>query len=293
MNNEICLSFMREHAHLDITNPPISGVTLYKATEAQIRMPAVYKPSICFIFQGAKSVFINDSKINYGVGDYLLASVDIPVIGIVTEASWEKPYYCLQVEIDTQEISQLMINDKKQFAKSMPSALTVEKMDEDLYDSVARLLRLLNRPDDANTLAPIIKKEMYYYLLKRGKGDVLRHLVFEGSYFSKIAVAIKKIRENFKETVNMDEMAREIGMSSSSFYSHFKSVTKMSPLQFQKKLQLTEARNLLLQEGMNVGDVAYLVGYESPSQFSREYSRFFGRPPKSDIVNLRRGEISI
>jgi AraC-like DNA-binding protein len=283
-----CLKIISEHATGDITNPPIDGITLFKATKTKVRVPSVYKPSICFIFQGSKNVFINRSKINYGVGDYLLASVDMPVIGVVTEASEKRPYYCLQVEIDTKELSQLIINDKQLPILSKPSALILGKMDNDLYESVFRLLKLLSRPDDAKALAPLVIKEIYYYLLKKDQANVLRHLLFEGSSLSKIAIAIKEIRENFKETINMDELAKKVGMSSSSFFSHFKSVTQMSPLQFQKQFQLTEARHLLLQEDKSVGDVAYMVGYESPSQFNREYSRFFGLPPKSDVTNLRR-----
>ncbi|MGE8082101.1 AraC family transcriptional regulator [Peribacillus loiseleuriae] len=249
----------------------------------------VYKPSLCIIVQGMKEVLLSQEVFRYGPADYLVASVNLPITGIVTEASSEIPYLALKLEFTPSEILEVlresqMAIDKKENAKQ---GMYVSKIEPSLLDAVTRLARMLDHPKDIPVLAPLIKKEIIYRVLQGEHGSVLKQIAIEGSSTHQISDVIEHIMNNYDRSFKIEELAEIANMSVSSLHRHFKEVTAMSPIQFQKQIRLQEARSLLLSESADAADVAFRVGYESPSQFSREYSRMFGLPPIEDIKRLK------
>jgi AraC-like DNA-binding protein len=249
----------------------------------------VYKPSLCIIVQGMKEVLLSQERFQYGPADYLVASVNLPITGQVTEASSEVPYLSLKLEFTPSEILEVLREfkmgaDKKENAKR---GLYVSKIEPSLLDAVTRLARLLDNTKDIPVLAPLIRKEIIYRVLQGEHGGLLKQIAIEGSSTYQISDVIEHIMHNYEKSFKIEELAEIANMSVSSLHRHFKEVTAMSPIQFQKQLRLQEARSLLLSESADAADVAFRVGYDSPSQFSREYSRMFGLPPKEDIKNLR------
>ncbi|MBT2696431.1 AraC family transcriptional regulator [Bacillus sp. ISL-40] len=249
----------------------------------------VYKPSLCIIVQGMKEVLLSQESYQYGPADYLVASVNLPIIAQVTEASPEVPYLALKLEITPNEILEVLREfqmgvDKKENAKR---GMYVSKIEPSLLDAVTRLARLLDTPKDIKVLAPLIVKEIIYRVLQGEHGGMLKQIAIEGSSAHQISDVIEHIMNNYEKSFKIDELAEIANMSVSSLHRHFKEITAMSPIQFQKQLRLQEARSLLLSESADAADVAFRVGYESPSQFSREYSRMFGLPPKEDINRLK------
>lgn len=249
----------------------------------------VYKPSLCIVVQGMKEVFLSQERFRYGPADYLVGSVNLPIYGIVTEASSKVPYLALKLEFTTSQIldvlseSQIGI-DKKEKAKR---GMYVSKIEPSLLDVVTRLARLLDNPRDIPVLAPLMTKEIIYRVLQGEHGTTLGQIAIEGSFTYQISDVIEHIMKNYDKSFRIEKLAEIANMSVSSLHRHFKEVTAMSPIQFQKQLRLQEARSLLLSESSDAADVAFRVGFESPSQFSREYSRMFGFPPKEDIKHLR------
>ncbi|MDR7235927.1 AraC family transcriptional regulator [Neobacillus drentensis] len=249
----------------------------------------VYKPSLCIVVQGMKEVLLSQERFRYGPDDYLVASVNLPITGQVTEASSEFPYLALKLEFTTSEILEVLREfqmrvDNKENAKR---GMYVSKIESSLLDAVTRLARLLDTPKDIKVLAPLIRKEIIYRVLHGEHGGMLKQIAIEGSSTNQISDVIKHIMNNYEKSFKIEELAEISNMSVSSLHRHFKEITAMSPIQFQKQLRLQEARSLLLSESADAADVAFRVGYESPSQFSREYSRLFGLPPKEDIKHLR------
>ncbi|MCH6264504.1 AraC family transcriptional regulator [Neobacillus citreus] len=249
----------------------------------------VYKPSVCIIVQGMKEVLLSQERFQYGPADYLVASVNLPITGQVTEASCEVPYLALKLEFTPSEILEVLREfqmgvDKKENARR---GLYVSKIEPSLLDAVTRLARLLDHPKDIPVLAPLIRKEIIYRVLRGEHGGMLKQIAIEGSSTNQISDVIEHIMNNYEKSFKIEELAELANMSVSSLHRHFKEVTAMSPIQFQKQLRLQEARSLLLSESADAADVAFRVGYESPSQFSREYSRMFGLPPKEDVKRLR------
>ncbi|NHM33915.1 AraC family transcriptional regulator [Neobacillus terrae] len=249
----------------------------------------VYKPSLCIIVQGMKEVLLLKERFQYGPADYLVASVKLPITGQVTEASSEIPYLALKLEFTPSEILEVLREfqmgvEKKENAKR---GMYVSKIETSLLDAVTRLARLLDTPKDIKVLAPLIRKEIIYRVLQGEHGGLLKQIAIEGSSTNQISDVIEHIMNNYEKSFKIEELAEIANMSVSSLHRHFKEVTAMSPIQFQKQLRLQEARSLLLSESEDAADVAFRVGYESPSQFSREYSRMFGLPPKEDVKRLR------
>tara|TARA_R110002110_G_scaffold412299_1_gene638117 strand:+ start:26642 stop:27487 length:846 start_codon:yes stop_codon:yes gene_type:complete len=275
------------HATGDVSQTRIPGVVLYRTTEINIRMPTIYKPSFCVLIQGAKEVHLKDSVFRYKAGEYLIASVDMPVIGRVVEASPATPYLCLQVELDKKVLSDIVISRKDMPENSARAgALAVCSVEGALHDCISRLIQLLDYPEDMAIVSPLLVREIHYRILQSDDAGFLRQLSFEGSHIAKIATAIQKIKADLFTSISMEDLAEQVGMSSSSFYAHFKAITHLSPLQFQKNLRLMEAKQLMLAEAVDATTAAYRVGYQSSSQFSREYSRLFGDSPKRDIAAL-------
>jgi AraC-like DNA-binding protein len=267
----------------------IPSLSFIRFSEVTGPVYGVYKPSLCIIVQGRKEVLLAQESYLYGPANYLVASVNLPVAGQVTEASPEVPYLALKLEFTPSEILDVLREyqmgvDKKESAKR---GMYVSNLETSLLDAVTRLARLLDTPKDIKVLAPLIRKEIIYRVLQGENGGLLKQIALEGSSTYQISDVIQHIMNNYDKSFKIEELAEIANMSVSSLHRHFKEVTAMSPIQFQKQLRLQEARSLLLSESADAADVGFRVGYESPSQFSREYSRMFGLPPIEDIKRMR------
>jgi AraC-like DNA-binding protein len=245
-------------------------------------------PSICLIGQGRKRLYLGEDAYVYDANRFLITSVDLPVVAQIIEATREKPYLGLTMELDLRMIGQLMLDNHIPSSRATKDRLgiAVSEVSLPLLDAFNRLLDLLEHPDDIPALAPLIQQEISYRLLIGEQGPRLRQITAVGNHGYQIARAIDWLKGNFSKPVKVDDLANKVGLSVSAFHNHFRSITAMSPLQFQKRMRLNEARRLMLAEHLDASRAAFAVGYESPSQFSREYSRLFGAPPMRDIKNL-------
>ncbi|EJG0887421.1 TPA: AraC family transcriptional regulator [Vibrio parahaemolyticus] len=268
---------------------PISGLRFSRWTTPTPPTSYTHNPSICLIAQGRKRVLLGEESFIYDANHFLISSVDLPIIANIIEASEELPYLGLIMELDLTEISQLIVDSELAFtqAKEAQKGIAVSELSESLLDAFVRLAELLDEGQNIKILAPIIKREIFYRLLMSEQGTRLHQIVTAGSHSHQIAKAIDWLKNNFVKPLSVGDLASFTGMSKSSFYTHFRSMTSMTPLQFQKKLRLSEARRLMLTENLDAMAATFKVGYESPSQFSREYSRLFGAPPSKDIKSLR------
>ncbi|WP_219836904.1 AraC family transcriptional regulator [Paenibacillus sp. R14(2021)] len=250
---------------------------------------SVYKPAFCFIAQGSKEIMLAQERFEYGPADNLITSMNLPVVGQIIQASFDEPYLSLRLEMSEHQILAVLKDADIQFARqeNMALAIFVGQTESALLDALLRLVRLVEQPQNIAYLAPIYTKEILYLLLQGQFGAALAQIAIEGSSTYRIRDAIEFIMANFDKSMRIEELAETASMSISSFHRHFKEVTAMSPIQFQKRLRLQEARHLLLSESADAADVAFRIGYESASQFSREYSRMFGFPPREDINRLR------
>ncbi|EIN6340334.1 AraC family transcriptional regulator N-terminal domain-containing protein [Vibrio parahaemolyticus] len=268
---------------------PISGLRLSRWTTPTPPTSYTHNPSICLIAQGRKRVLLGEESFIYDANHFLISSIDLPIIANIIEASEEQPYLGLIMELDLTEISQLIVDSELAFiqSKEAQKGIAVGELSESLLDAFVRLAELLDEGQNIKILAPIIKREIFYRLLMSEQGTRLHQIVTAGSHSHQIAKAIDWLKNNFVKPLSVGDLASYTGMSKSSFYTHFRSMTSMTPLQFQKKLRLSEARRLMLTENLDAIAATFKVGYESPSQFSREYSRLFGAPPSKDIKSLR------
>jgi AraC-like DNA-binding protein len=250
---------------------------------------AVYEPCICMVMQGAKRVMLGNESYLYNPHQYLIASVDLPTFVQVIEASKEKPLLGLKLTFDMQQISQMLIDTNFPHHRAQKSdyGMATSEITLPLISAFQRLIDLLDEEHDIQMLAPIIQKEIIYLLLVGDQGARLRQIAAAGSQSQQMARTIEWIRNNFSLQFRIDDLASQAHMSTSSFHNHFRSITAQSPLQYQKHLRLHEARRLMLAESLDAATAAFQVGYESPSQFNREYSRMFGAPPLRDISKLR------
>jgi len=267
----------------------LDGVYLARLSRPLNRMHSVLKPSFCVIAQGSKVVFMGDRRYQYDPYHYCLTTIELPRITQVADASRENPYLSLRLELDPNLVSSVLVESGHVIVANNAdtSAIDVSLLDVDLLDAVLRLTRLINTPMEARILMPLIKREIIYRLLSGEQGASLYHLIVAGSYTSNIAKAVKFLRENFDQPIRIEDLAQDLGMSMSSFHQHFKSVTSMSPLQFQKQVRLQEARRLMLGEDLDATSAALRVGYNDTSHFSREYKSLFGAPPMRDVQRLR------
>ncbi|MBE3916127.1 AraC family transcriptional regulator [Vibrio parahaemolyticus] len=268
---------------------PISGLRFSRWTTPTPPTSYTHNPSICLIAQGRKRVLLGEESFIYDANHFLISSVDLPIIANIIEASEEQPYLGLIIELDLTEISQLIVDSELAFTQSKEAqkGIAVGELSDSLLDAFVRLAELLDEGQNIKILAPIIKREIFYRLLMSEQGTRLHQIVTAGSHSHQIAKAIDWLKNNFVKPLSVGDLASYTGMSKSSFYTHFRSMTSMTPLQFQKKLRLSEARRLMLTENLDAMAATFKVGYESPSQFSREYSRLFGAPPSKDIKSLR------
>ncbi|HTG37650.1 AraC family transcriptional regulator [Sphingomonas sp.] len=249
--------------------------------------PAVYEASLCLIAQGSKRVSLGNDSVVYDASRYLIVSLDLPLVGDILEASAGAPYLCCKIDFDQAALADLLMTESGGLPKPGLPVLAAYPGDPDLIDAACRLVRLLDRPETIPALAPLIEREVLYRLLTGPHGPMLRHVAASGSHLNQVSRAIAAIRRRFDTRLRIDEIAAEAGMSSSALHAHFKSVTRMTPLEYQKQLRLQEARRLMLTGSANAASAGFVVGYESPSQFSREYRRLFGAPPRQDIERIQ------
>ena len=281
--------------HQGIQGTAIDGLELIRCNEPSSCGSSVYEPSLCFVIQGTKSIQLGDRQITYEPLSYLASSVHLPVLGRIIEASDERPYLAAKLKVDAQEVAELVLEmgDKApplQPGESCPEiqcGLCVSSMGEELQGGLYRLLRLLDYPGDIPILAPLARREIIYRVLVGEMGSRMRRFAASDTHAHRISTVISALKDHYAEPLRISELAEAANMSESTLYHSFKQVTRMSPLQFQKKLRLHEARRLMLTEGLEAATASYRVGYESPSHFSREYSRMFGAPPKADVTLLR------
>ncbi|WNW13440.1 AraC family transcriptional regulator [Pseudomonas sp. DTU_2021_1001937_2_SI_NGA_ILE_001] len=249
----------------------------------------VHKPALCLIVQGLKEVGLGDEHYHYDPLTYLVVSVTLPVSGRVLEASPEAPYLCIRLDFEPAEIAQVIADTPPAAVPDEPErGLFLERIDVSLLETMVRLVRLLDSPRDIGMLAPLALRELHYRLLRGVHGRRLYELALGDSQSRRVTRAIDWLNRHYTQPLRIEELARVANLGSSTLHHHFKAVTAMSPLQYQKQLRLQEARRLLLAEGLDVASACYRVGYESPSQFSREYSRQFGCPPSRDIGRVSR-----
>lgn len=267
----------------------IPGLKLSRWTTPTPPTSYTHNPSICLIAQGKKRVLLGQDSYIYDANHFLISSVNLPITANIMEASEEEPYLGIIMELDLQEISQLIVDSELSFnvSKEAQKGIAVGALSGSLQDAFIRLMSLLDEPESIKILAPVIKREIFYRLLMTEQGSRLNQIVTTGSHSHQIAKAIDWLKNNFVKPLSVSDLAAYSGMSKSAFYTHFRSMTSMTPLQFQKKLRLSEARRLMLTENLDAMATTFKVGYESPSQFSREYSRLFGAPPSKDIKALR------
>jgi len=267
----------------------IPGLSLFRRNEPTEPISGMYEPSICVVAQGAKRVLLGDDTYVYDAHHYLITSVHLPTVVQIIEASQEKPYLGLRLKLDQREISRLMVDSNLPAprAQQVNRGMATGSVTPQLLSAFQRLIDLLAEKQDIPMLAPVIQREIAYRLLVGDQGARLRQIASGGSQSHQIARAIEWLKGNFTQQLRIDDLAAQARMSTSTFHSHFRSMTALSPLQFQKQLRLQEARRLMLAEHLDAGTAAFQVGYESPSQFSREYSRLFGAPPLRDVANLR------
>lgn len=251
----------------------------------------IYHPCFCVIAQGSKEVLLADECYRYDPAHYLIATATLPVATRIIEASPEQPYLGLLLRLDPALVSSVMVEAGYPASHSQSSvkAINVSPLNAKLLDAVVRLVRLSDTPKEARFLTPLILREIVYRLLVGEQGSRLRYVTVLGGNTHRIAEAIRRLHHEFDQPLRIEEMARELNMSVSSFHHHFKKVTAMSPLQFQKHLRLQEARRLMLAEQLDATSAGYRVGYDDASYFSREYKRFFGAPPMRDVDRLQRG----
>jgi AraC-like DNA-binding protein len=267
----------------------VPGLSLFRREEPTEPITGMYEPSVCLVAQGAKRVRLGDDIFVYDAHHYLITSVHLPTVVQIIEANPEKPYLGLRLMLDQREISQLMVDSNLPPPRVQHSSrgMATGEVTLPLLTAIQRLIDLLAEQQDIPILAPIIQREIIYRLLVGDQGERLRQIASAGSQSHQIARAIDWLKGNFSQPLSIDDLAAQVRMSSSTFHHHFRSMTALSPLQFQKQLRLQEARRLMLSERMDAANAAFQVGYESPSQFSREYNRLFGAPPLRDITKLR------
>ena len=270
------------------TASPLPGLLLLQHEEPTPMKATLYEPVACLILQGRKETVLGDTSVRLGPGKSMVVSHDLPVRSRITSARTGKPYLAMILTLNVpmlrglyEELGPAVVND------TGAQSLAVHDTDARLLDGFGRYLSLASDPVDAKVMAPLVEREIHYRLLRAPHGGMLRRLLRHDSHASMIARAIARIRRDFRDSIAIPEVAREIGMSPSAFYQHFRDITSTTPLQYQKELRLLEARRLLSEGAHSVSRVAYDVGYESPNQFSREYTRKFGVPPRSHLPESR------
>ncbi len=273
----------------DGTLTPMPGLHLSRLSEPTGLIHGSSKAALCIAVQGAKDVYLGDQIYRYDADHYLLTTVELPITFIICDASKERPYLSLRLELDPALVASVMVEHRIPAPRSQvdAKAMMASPLDSGLFDAAARLVRLLEAPAEERALAPLVMREIVYRLLIGEQGHRLRHLPELGGHTHRIAKAVERLRKEFDQPLKSDVIAKELGMSLSGFHQHFKAITDLSPLQYQKGLRLHEARRLMLGEGLDAATAGYKVGYDDPSHFSRDYKKQFGQSPLRDVERLR------
>jgi AraC-like DNA-binding protein len=270
---------------------PLPGLHLYRHSIPLEQVYSLVEPSVCVVAQGSKEFLLGKNRYRYDPFHYLLVTVDLPYVGQVPEASQERPFLSLRLDLAPTLVGEILVEAGHVSPQDVASvrAISVSPVDGHLLDVMVRVARLLDAPDEARVLLPLLTREIIYRLLKGEQGARLRHLAILRGYSPHIAKAIERLRHDLDQPLCIEQLARELGMSVSGLQHHFKAVTALSPSQFQKRLRLQEARRLMLGENIDAKVAAYRVGYQDASHFNREYKSLFGVSPMRDVHRLREG----
>ncbi|MBD9597506.1 AraC family transcriptional regulator [Ensifer sp. ENS05] len=285
-------SILAKNAAVDGVNETgIARLNILRSTTPTEPIPILHKPAVCFVAQGRKQTTLAHEAYVYAPMKFLIVSVDLPIAGQILSASRDQPYLCLRLDLEPAAIADVIgaaipagiRNEKPQ------RGIAVSDVPTDLLGAILRLAELLEsgRASDRAVLAPLAEREILYRLLLGDQGDRLRQIAMAESKLSQINKAVAIIRCQYERTLRVEDIAAQVNMSVSSFHQHFKTVTAMSPLQYQKQIRLQEARRLMIAQAVDAASAGFSVGYESPSQFSREYARMYGLPPKKDVEKMR------
>jgi AraC-like DNA-binding protein len=282
-------------ARQDGTVEPLEGIQLRRASSTTKIGHSVSFPALCVVAQGSKEILLGENRYRYDPTHYLITTAELPIASQITEASEERPYLGLVLELDPALVGSVMVESGHAAPQSHSAvkAIDVSPLDAGLLDAVIRLARLLDSPAEVGFLAPLVRREIVYRLLIGEQGGRLNHIAVLGGHGHRITEAIDRLRKDFDRPLRIEDIAREFGMSVSGFHHHFKAVTAMSPLQFQKQLRLREARRLMLGEDLDAAGAGYRVGYSDASHFTREYKRLFGAPPARDLERLREAAMEV
>jgi AraC-like DNA-binding protein len=277
---------IERHAPADgVTATPLPRVALLRSSTPTEPLHTMHDPSVCIVAQGRKCARLGGVEYLYQASEYLIVGIDLPVIGAVVEASADAPYLCLKLQLDRNLLAGMLPGAQPE--RPGPP-ISIAPASPDLIDAAVRMLRLLDAPDDIEALAPLIEREILHRLLNGPQGNILRQIAVVEGRLSRIREAIQYLTEHFHETFSVEDLAARVGMSPSSFYEQFRQTTMMTPLQFRNHLRFQEVRRLMLSEGVTAAEAGFRVGYESPSQLSRDYARTYGMPPRQDAARLKR-----
>src|SRR5438445_2316012 len=278
----------------DGTAQPLPGLHLHRHSVPLERVHGVVEPSLCVVAQGSKEYLLGESRYRYDPFHYLLVTVNLPYVGQVLEASKERPFLSLRLNLAPALVGEILVETGHVSPRTHAEvrAITVSPVDGSLLDAMVRVARLLDEPSEARLLLPLVTREIIYRLLKGEQGDRLRHLALLGGYTPSIARAVERLRQDFDQPLRIERLAHELGISVSGLQHHFKAVTALSPVQFQKRLRLLEARRLMLGEDLDAPSAAYRVVYHDASHFNPEYRSLFGVPPMRDVQRLRNATIA-
>ncbi|MDB5322266.1 MAG: Transcriptional regulator, AraC family [Phycisphaerales bacterium] len=285
---ELAERIERALPHDGVTEPQ-AGVYLSRFATTAGLVHGFLEPCFCVIAQGAKALTFGDDVFRYDPAQYMISTVGLPMTAQVVEASAHRPYLGLRLTLDPAVVASVMVESAivQSRGDGGVKAVDVSTLDADLLDATVRLMRLIERPGEYRAIAPLVIREIVYRLLTGAQGSRMRHLAMLGGQAHRMVRAVEKLREKFDKPLRIESIARELGMSLSGFHAHFKAVTAMSPLQFQKQIRLQEARRLMLGENLDAAEAGYRVGYDDASHFSRDYKRHFGEPPMRNIERLR------
>lgn len=283
----ILTTFVAQRTKSVLTQAEMPRVEIYRVTQPTHLLPEIYQPFVSLILQGRKRLMIGTQVLDYAAGDTFIASVDLPAIGEVTEASAAAPYLALLLRFDLTILGDLLRDVPGPTDLPDKQSFRVDAASDNLIDAWLRMMRLMDRPDDIVVMAPLLEREILFHLLRGPQGAVLRQAASVEGRFSQIRKALSWVRNNYAKPFKVEDLANMVNMSPSAFHRGFKASTDLSPLQYQKHLRLYEARRILFAKPGDVAAVAFAVGYESLSQFTREYGRMFGAPPARDIRDLR------
>ena len=274
-----------------MVSTPVPGVHCIKLSQTDRRSKKHWRTSFAIMAQGCKEIVLGREVYRYEVGHYTVTPIDLPVISRIAAATPEKPFLALLIDFDPRVLNEIAAPLEKDFPKEFEigqQAMFVGKANDKMLEAAVRLAKLFRTPEDAPVLGPLIVRELYYHLLRSENGPAIHQFVRSGSKMHKVSQMIHKLRLNLSGDVDVAALAKAASMSRSAFFKHFKDLTAVSPIQYQKRLRLLEARRLMTDEGETAEGSAYKVGYKSASQFSREYSRMFGNSPLRDAVKIKR-----